>query len=162
MLIPLRGRDGAVRAHATIDDVDAHLAEHRWHLGERYVERSPPRPRTTTAKIRLHREVLGLKPGDAREGDHISGDRLDNRRSNLRITTHAENGQNVAKQPGRSSRYRGVAWHKKSGRWQARGRRDGRPVHIALFDDEEEAADAARAFRAQHMTHVNEQRSTAA
>ncbi len=41
----------------------------------------------------LHREIAGLTPGDGLEVDHINNDRLDNRRSNLRVLTHAQNRQ---------------------------------------------------------------------
>ena len=37
----------------------------------------------------LHRHVMGLVPGDKR--DHVNGDKLDNRRVNLRVVSHAEN-----------------------------------------------------------------------
>ncbi len=158
--IPLRRRDGSVRAVALIDAVDAHLAQHTWHLGDRYVERNRPGPKRTP-KIRLHRQVVGLEDGDRREADHISGDRLDCRRSNLRIATHAENMENVPKRAGLSSRYRGVSFHKASGRWHAYGRKDGQMVSLGRYDDEDEAGEIAAAFRALNMTHANEQRSTA-
>ena len=48
----------------------------------------------------LHREVLGLTPGDGLETDHRNGDRLDNRRSNLRVATRAQNAQNVPARSG--------------------------------------------------------------
>lgn len=156
--IPLRRRDGTVRAYALVDEQDAGLAEHRWHLGDRYVERNTPDSRT---KIRLHREILGLTPGDGLEGDHFNGDRLDNRRSNLRVVVHKQQMQNVAAQADRSSRYRGVGWHKRSGRWQAYVNIAGTMTHLGLFDDEEAAATAAAAGRAQRMEFVNEARSVA-
>lgn len=159
MLIPLRARDGSIRAHAIIDEQDAHLAEHRWHLAgrpnSRYVVRNIPGERGKT--VALHREIMGLAPGDRREVDHENGDRLDYRRANLRIVTHRQNAQNVRSRGG-SSRHRGVSWDAARGRWQARaGRR-----HVGRFDDEQEAADAAAEHRREHMTHTNENRSIAA
>jgi len=39
----------------------------------------------------MHREILQLRPGDPRKGDHQNGDTLDNRRSNLRHATSSQN-----------------------------------------------------------------------
>lgn len=41
--------------------------------------------------IRMHREVLGLQRGDAREVDHLDHFGLNNQRKNLRIATRSEN-----------------------------------------------------------------------
>lgn len=47
------------------------------------------------------------------------------------------------KKPGRTSRYRGVSWHKGSGKWQAQlTERDGKKVNIGRFANEREAAAA--------------------
>lgn len=45
-------------------------------------------------KIRLHEIVMGEKPDGKQLIDHISRDKLDNRRSNLRFATLAENAYN--------------------------------------------------------------------
>ncbi len=156
--IPLRRRDGSVRAVALVDEADGALAEHRWHLGDKYVERNATRG---GAKIRLHREILGLQPGDGREGDHVSGDRLDNRRENLRIVTHAGNSQNVPKRVGCTSRYRGVSWNNHREMWQVVMAINKRQTYLGCFEDEHEAGRVAASYRAQYMEFVNEARSVA-
>lgn len=145
--IPLRARDGSVRAYALIDDEDAHLAAFAWRCHGSYAARSP-------GTVLLHREVLGLVPGDGLQGDHINGDKLDCRRTNLRVGTQALNGQNIL----RTSRYRGVTFE--AGRWRARATLGGRNKHLGRFNTEQEAAVAAAAFRAQHMPFANEERIT--
>lgn len=102
--------------------------------------------------VYMHREVLGLTPGDGLDADHINGDGLDNRRENLRPVTRAQNIQNrQAGNRGARSRYRGVGFCKKTGRWTANVTID-RQVHwLGRHDTEEEAAAAAAAFRARHM-----------
>jgi len=45
-----------------------------------------------------------------------------------------------------SSRYRGVSFNKQLGKYVARGRRDGRQVHLGVFADEDQAADAVAAY----------------
>ena len=62
----------------------------------------------------LHREILGLKPGDKRQGDHALHNTLDNRRfvdgkENLRIATAAENRRNSLKRRDNLSGFKGVS-----------------------------------------------------
>ncbi|GAH21431.1 unnamed protein product, partial [marine sediment metagenome] len=40
-------------------------------------------------QIPMHRQILGLKPGDGKIVDHINRNPLDNRRVNLRIVSQA-------------------------------------------------------------------------
>ncbi len=99
----------------------------------------------------LHRLLMRdeLEPG--LEVDHRNRDRLDNRRSNLRIVTHAQNGQNVAGQPHKTSRHRGVSWSNSNNGWIAQARLHGRTHHLGTFASEDEAARVASAWRAEHM-----------
>ncbi len=158
LLIPLRRRDGTICANALVDGADAALAAMRWCLLPKgYVARQ-----TTSGGVKqtfyLHREVLGLTAGDGLEGDHINGNRLDCRRSNLRIATHALNGQNIQRVGG-SSAHRGVSWHTRSGKWRAHVRVNGRQVSLGCFADEKAAAEVARAYRLEHFPFTNEGRA---
>lgn len=131
------------------------LARHRWHLTHGYVARKVPG--TTSQRTRqLHREILGLDFGDARQGDHRNRCKLDNRRENLRIVTNAQNGQNVPGDRTASSRYRGVSWNTREGKWKATVRLNGRLHHLGYFASEQEAADVAAAWREEHMPFSEE------
>lgn len=78
------------RVIALVDDEDAWALEFSWHLNAKgYVRRTLLEP-GREAHPRLHREILGLAFGDPREGDHIDGNKLDNRRRNLQILTNTE------------------------------------------------------------------------
>lgn len=105
------------------------------------------RPRQTFA---MHRQILGLEAGDGCEVDHRNGDGLDNRRSNLRLVTRAQNKQNVSARGG-YSKHRGVTFDRRRQKWKAQVKLNGTTHNVGRFDDELEAARAASAFRRQHM-----------
>ena len=86
---------------------------------------------------------------DGIEIDHINGDRLDNRRCNLRLCTHRQNLRNRKRQDNGSSRYKGV--HKSAGKWRAMIGYDGKLYHLGYFADEEEAARAYNAAATEHF-----------
>ena len=96
----------------------------------------------------VHRWILGLQRGDRRIGDHINGNKLDNRRSNLRIVDASGSSQNVS---GRGrSRFRGV-YPTRSGMWASRVKFQGRVHRLGVFRTEEEAAAVADAKRRELM-----------
>lgn len=72
--------------------------------------------------------------------DHVNRDTLDNRRSNLRKCSRAQNAVNSKLRVTNSSGYRGVSFSK--GRWAARIRDNYAYVHLGLFDDPVAAARA--------------------
>ena len=69
--------------------------------------------------------------------DHINGDRIDNRISNLRGATHKQNSQNRPSRQG-SSEYKGVCYRSDRSKWVA----DIDGKRIGSFNTEEEAAKA--------------------
>lgn len=97
-------------------------------------------------KIYLHRRVLSV-PSNVWV-DHINGDTLDNRRTNLRIVSAQGNAANSIKRNhnGRAaptSRFKGVTWNTQNSNWNARITVNYRPVHLGVFANE---MDAARAY----------------
>ena len=155
--VPLRNRAGDVIAEAIVDDADfASVSAHRWYPPgpKGYAVRHVRLPGGVRRAVYLHRELLGLVPGDGLQGDHRNGNRLDNRRSNLRVTDSHGNNSNLhgpMQTVGRTSIYRGVCWHKRARRWTAQAQLRGCKHWLGYFDDEQEAAAVASAFRRQHM-----------
>jgi hypothetical protein len=130
---------------AVVDDQDAHLARFRWYRSAfGYVVR-----KDGPDVVWLHREILGLM-GNDREIDHKDRNKLDNRRSNLRVATHAENCQNVPAQTG-TSQFRGVHWCPRTKFWRARVMLSYRSYCLGRYGSELDAARAAEAFRREHM-----------
>lgn len=126
-----------------VDDIDVHWLEdgywsiHKYGNGLYYASGNLP----GSSKTRyLHRVIMG-EPEDM-EVDHRNGNGLDNRRRNLRITSHALNQANQRPQVGKSSPFKGVSWHRISKRWHASIKVDGKKRHLGSFLDELEAAHA--------------------
>lgn len=91
--------------------------------------------------IYLHRHLLGVSKTE--KIDHRDGDGLNNSRRNLRIATTTQNSQGFqTSRKNKSSRFRGVTWVKKVGRWQASIGIKGRVKFIGEFCDEKKAARA--------------------
>lgn len=110
-------------------------------------------------EIQMHRQILGLKPGDTRQGDHMNRDRLDNRRSNLRIASGARQVQNQnspatfnGKPP--ESAYRGVYKIKKRGKWTGKWKAVVANHYLGSFTSEADAAEAAAAYRLKTMEYA--------
>ncbi len=79
--------------------------------------------------------------------DHINRVKDDNSWPNLRPATKRDNAGNVGLRGDNTSGHRGVCWHKHRGKWQARGMRDGRKIHLGYYTSLEEAAAVAKKFR---------------
>lgn len=92
---------------------------------------------------RLHQVILGERAGF--QIDHVNGNGLDNRRSNLRWATVSEQMANRRFTKPHSSRFRGVWWDKATKRWAGQIGHNKKNIHLGKFSEEE---DAARAYDA--------------
>jgi hypothetical protein len=157
---------GQIVAHAHVDgqDVD-HVSKFRWSLHNRGYAIAGG----GNSKVLMHRMILGLanEPGQGRgsgarqlQADHINGDKLDNRRVNLRVVTNQENHQNRQTRRGATSEYRGVYRQKQTGKWCARAKAGGRTYWGGYYDSELEAAVAAWELRKRLMPFSVEERPT--
>lgn len=79
---------------------------------------------------------------DAEMVDHINGDTLDNRRSNLRAASKSQNGANRGRPVNNTSGYKGVSWHKASQKWKAQITVDGKTIYLGVYTNPEAAAAA--------------------
>jgi hypothetical protein len=88
----------------------------------------------------LHREIM--RPPEGLVIDHKNGDSLDNRRSNLRLATRAQNSYNCQKRKNTTSKYIGVFFNKRRKYWEAQIRHKGKHIWLGGFHSEIEAAKA--------------------
>lgn len=153
-LLILRDRSRKVVSETIIDvdDLDRVLSEGRWYLrkNDRYVAMG-------RNGVLLHRFLLN--PPDDLAVDHINGDKLDNRKENLRILSHAANAQNRASANVSSKTgIRGVSWSKNMNKWWAQVKINKRLVHSSYHDNILDAEIAARNARALYMPYSPEAR----
>ncbi|OYY74023.1 MAG: hypothetical protein B7Y43_19850 [Sphingomonas sp. 28-62-20] len=146
---------------ATVDDADFdELAGVKWYAQSRgngtfYAAR---RGRHKGPLIYMHR-VVNQTP-DALHTDHINGDPLDNRRSNLRSVTAAQNAMNKPAQKGRTAK---GAWFDGStsnaNKWRAAIRLNGKLKYLGRFPTEELASAAYATAAKLHFGQFNRSES---
>ena len=90
-------------------------------------------------QVLLHRLLAAPTAGVT--VDHINRNKLDNRRSNLRLCTQSENSYNRTAQANNRSGYRGVC-RLANGRWYAQICKNSKPIALGCYATAEEAANA--------------------
>ncbi len=90
----------------------------------------------TSTNVLMHRFIMGAESGQ--EIDHVNGNRLDNRRSNLRFATREQNARNRKTPSNNKSGYKGVRLERR--KWRARIQFDGKQISLGNFETPEEAA----------------------
>lgn len=88
-------------------------------------------------KYLMHRDLIGAPSGT--EVDHVDGDRLNNRRQNLRLATTAQNAANRVQRPDSISGYRGV-FPTRGGKWKSLITFHQKQLYIGTFEDPAMAA----------------------
>lgn len=147
-LIPLSGNRG-MGMHAIVNAADLDLiAPFKWFaiLSRRthYAQACERLGNGRQRSILMHRLILGAPAGSL--VDHRDGNGLNNRRSNIRLCDHRENGLNRGPNRESASQYKGV-WCRKN-RWKAAIQISGKTIHLGTFATEE---DAARAYDAKAL-----------
>lgn len=103
---------------AMIDIEDFELvSQNKWHVSDGYAARAERIDYGKYKVVKMHRIVMNCPQG--LEVDHLNGDKLDNRKSNLRICTHQQNTQNRKIQTN-SGGYKGVYFYKNKPNWKKR------------------------------------------
>lgn len=134
---------------AVIDVADVlAVGKYRWFAlvcgNTAYASRSGCRDRSgKRAAILLHRIILGASDGIG--VDHIDGDGLNNRRSNLRLADQSQNACNRRRYVTSISGLKGVSLETKGHKWRARIMVRGKSKYLGYFASKE-AAHAAYRF----------------
>lgn len=138
---------------ALVDDADfERVSAHKWCANRNrhtvYAYRKDSR-RT----VYMHRFVCGVIDPKVKV-DHEDHNGLNCQRYNLRVATNAQNNMNQKKRSdGLSSKFKGVCWHKRYGKFQADIRLNGKSKFLGMFVSE---LDAALAYDAAAREHFGE------
>lgn len=125
---------------AIVDDEDfEELSKHRWYFNRRYAIRNIALGGGKHAPFYMQAAIMGKREG--LEIDHRNGDKLDNRRENLRHVTRSQNLQNQRPdRKGTSSQYKGVCWDKARKKWIVEIRIGGKANNLGRYESEYNAA----------------------
>lgn len=141
---------------ALVDDADFdELNKHKWYAaciqGEWYAARNVTMVSGKQRQLLMHCAIL---PAGGKLRDHKDGNGLNNQRSNLRFCTRSQNAQN-AKMPTfcKSSRFKGVSWHKQMKQWRSQIKVYGQAMELGFFKVE---SDAAKAYDAAARLYFGE------
>lgn len=125
---------------ATLVDSDMAeiLKDYKWCMCNGYVG-------TTIENkiVRLHHFVIG-SPLNNLEVDHINGNKLDNRRENLRLVTKSQNQMNRGLSSNNTSGTKGVCWDKNNKKWEVRITYNCITKHLGRFTSKSDAIAARR------------------
>jgi len=122
---------------ALVDDEDfVKVSDFKWTLHSRgYATAYAGGGRRDQKYVLMHQLIVSSEA----DIDHRNGNKLDNRKQNLRPATRSQNNANRKAQP-HSSKYKGVRWHRQNKKWTAQIGVDGKSKYLGSFVSEEEAA----------------------
>ena len=122
---------------ALIDDEDfERVNQVKWRYCKGAAQSQTARPERKV--LLMHRFVMHAPDGI--EVDHVNGNALDNRKSNLRIATHRQNMANQKTRTNNRSGYKGVSFHRKNKKWVSQISTGSEHFYLGVFDTPLEAA----------------------
>lgn len=121
------------RALIDLEDVDK-VKDYKWGLTKGYV--------LNKSIKELHRFIMDCP--DDMIVDHINHNRLDNRKSNLRLCNKSQNAMNTKKRKNNTSGTTGVYWDKKYNNWYSQIFINDKCMHLGHFNTKEEAIEARK------------------
>jgi hypothetical protein len=127
-------REEVARAIIDLDDIDK-VKNYRWYKNSHgYVY-------CGSLRIKLHQIIIGRKKGKII--DHINGNKLDNRKKNLRHTSYSKNNRN--------SKSKCYYFHKRARKYCAEVWVNYKKKYLGLFKTEDEAKEVVKKFKKKYF-----------
>ena len=108
-----------------------------------YAETNVPIGARKSRRVMFHVMVFTDCPSGLYR-DHINGNRLDNRRANIRYVTTQQNNHNHGKSKKNTSGYPGIRWEADRGKWLARIKFNDRTINLGKYSRIEDAVHARK------------------
>ncbi len=142
---------------AIVDDEDfERLNQWKWHNDNGYAYRRVQEGGRKGKIEHVYMQNLVINREEGKTIDHKNGDRLDNRKCNLRTATWNQNMVNRKIGKNNSSGYKGVSFSnegRRIKRWTAQIHLNNKHIHVGRFMTKEEAA---RAYNEAAKKHFGE------
>jgi len=124
-----------------VDDEDFDiLNQYKWFCSNSGYAMRAPWPTQKPKHLIMHRIILNCPKG--LQVDHINGNKLDNRKSNLRIVEEKYNHLNIAKRCTNKSGHKGVDWRPEKQKWRARINLHKKAYSLGHYDNIVDAIEA--------------------
>lgn len=133
------------------DDIFEQLSKYRWFLDKggyavrQVYEKGSGRANRKVSDWKMHRLVTDAPKGT--QVDHINGNRLDNRRENLRLCNQSGNSCNSKTRVDNKSGFRGVSWNKQRNKWKVTIQKGNQIYHGGFYIELADAAGASLGLR---------------
>lgn len=138
--------------YALVDDEDfEYVNQFKWQYHYKGYAVSTFGKSPNRKNVKMHRLIINAP--DHLQVDHINGNKLDNRKSNLRLCTNSENQRNTGKKSTNTSGYKGVSWKKGNSKFAAQIQVEGKNKHIGYFHN---PVDAAKAYNQKAIEYFGE------
>ena len=123
------------RALIDLEDVDI-IKEYKWNLrnNDGYI---------SNKKVGLLHRLI-MNPDNDMVVDHINHNKLDNRKSNLRICTQQQNTMNTSLSKNNTSGIAGICWDKLRSKWKSYININSKRINLGYFNTKKEAIEARK------------------
>lgn len=114
------------------------ISQNKWYCSTHGYAVRTERTETGRKMYFMHREIMNCPKN--KEVDHVKHNKLDNRKSSLRICSRKENNRNLRKLKTNTSGYVGVSFVKRINKFRAYINLNDKQINLGYYTDSKDAA----------------------